>query len=342
MQRAQFYYDLPQRLIAQRPAQPRDSSRLMCLERETGHISEYIFRDVLSLLEPGDLLVVNDSKVIPARLLGQKKDTGAQVEILLLRDLGEDRWEGMVKPGRRLQPGAVVDIQGRLLATVEDVLEGGNRAVRFQYDPAQTFFSILDEVGTMPLPHYITPPLQDKGEYQTVYANEAGSAAAPTAGFHFTEDLLARIRQKGVDFATVTLHVGLGTFRPVKEDDITRHLMHREYYSVPEQTAALIQQKKESGNRVIAVGTTTCRTLEATAQKYGDVVACQDSTDIFIYPGYGFRVIDGLITNFHLPESTLIMLVSAFAGYDNTMAAYRRAVQQEYRFYSFGDAMFVY
>lgn len=342
MQRAQFYYDLPPELIAQRPACPRDASRLLCLDRRTGQYTDHIFRDIVGMLRAGDLLVVNDSKVIPARLLGTKTGTGAEVEILLLRDLGDDCWECLVKPGRRLQPGAQVDVGGQLTARVESVQEGGNRVVRFDYDAAQDFFSILDRVGAIPLPHYITQPLQNSDEYQTVYAQTVGSAAAPTAGFHFTQELMENIRQKGVDFAAVTLHVGLGTFRPVKEDDITRHLMHREYYTIPPQTADKIAQTKQRGGRVIAVGTTSCRTLEATAQKHGAVVPGADSTDIFIYPGYPFCVIDALITNFHLPESTLIMLVSAFAGYDNTMAAYRYAVEQKYRFFSFGDAMFIY
>lgn len=341
MQRIQFYYDLPKELIAQRPAQPRDSSRLMCMDRKTGELSEHIFRDVVELLQPKDLLVVNDSKVIPARLLGKKTETGAEAELLLLRDLGDDCWECIVKPGKRLKRGASIDIGGQLTATVKEVLDDGNRVVHFDYDHTDSFFSVLDRVGTMPLPHYITAPLEQTDEYQTVYAQSAGSAAAPTAGLHFTDKLMDAIRQKGADFAQVTLHVGLGTFRPVKEDDITRHHMHREYYSIPKETADAINHTKQNGGRVIAVGTTSCRTLEATAQKYGTVVGCDDSTDIFIYPGYEFKVIDALITNFHLPESTLIMLVSAFASYEHTMRAYQRAVEDKYRFFSFGDAMFI-
>lgn len=342
MQRSQFYYDLPPELIAQQPASPRDSSRMLCLARGTGTLSEHVFRDIQGFLRPGDLLVVNDSKVIPARLIGQKTETGGRAEILLLHDLGDDVWECLVRPGRRLTPGVEVDIEGQLTAVIEQALPGGNRAVRFCYDRSQSFFAVLDRVGEMPLPPYITRPIDDAQDYQTVYAQVKGSAAAPTAGFHFTQQLLDSIQNKGVGIASVTLHVGLGTFRPVKEDDITKHLMHRECYTITEETAQKIARTKEKGGRVIAVGTTTCRTLEAAMQKYGKITTCSDSTDIFIYPGYGFSVTDALITNFHLPESTLIMLVSAFAGYENTMNAYKYAVENRFRFFSFGDAMFIY
>ena len=337
-----FNYELPKELIAQRPADPRDSSRLLCLNRCNGTVSECVFRDIIELLDPDDLLVVNDSKVIPARLLGTKEDTGANVEVLLLRELGDGCWECLVKPGRRLKPGArAVFGNGELRGVVERETEGGNRVVKFEY-VGDNFFAVLDKVGNMPLPHYISEPLKNTGEYQTVYAEIEGSAAAPTAGFHFTAELLEGIKQKGVGVEKVTLHVGLGTFRPVKEKDITKHLMHSEFYSIPEQTARAIEATKQKGGRVIAVGTTTCRTLEAAAKEQGSLTACSGSTDIFIYPGYSFKVIDALITNFHLPESTLIMLVSAFAGYQNTMDAYKFAVDNEYRFFSFGDAMFIY
>lgn len=341
MKREAFFYHLPQELIAQRPTNPRDASRLLCLDRRTGETQHRIFRDITELLQPGDVLVVNDSKVIPARLVGKKEGTGANVELLLLKNMGEDHWECLAKPGKRLPVDTrIVFGNGRLTAKIVDIVADGNRIVQFFYQ-YENFFSILDQVGQMPLPHYITAPLQDNSEYQTVYAQIAGSAAAPTAGLHFTDELLQRIRDKGVFIEDVTLHVGLGTFRPVKEDDITNHLMHSEYYSIPRRTADAIADAKRQGRRVIAVGTTSCRTLEAAAQQHGSVIACAESTDIFIYPGYEFRVIDGLITNFHLPESTLIMLVSAFAGYDNTMRAYREAVDKQYRFFSFGDAMFI-
>lgn len=342
MDKSQFFYDLPKESIAQHPAEPRDSSRLMCLSRATGEIEEHIFRDILDLLKPGDVLVVNDSRVIPARLLGVKQGGGAKCEVLLLKDLGEDRWECLVKPGKRLRPGSRIGfLDGELVADVEEELEDGKRAVKFHYDHSSVFFDILDRAGVMPLPHYITAPLERKEQYQTVYAKYNGSAAAPTAGLHFTPELLQKIKEKGVTVATVTLHVGLGTFRPVKENNIKDHIMHSEWYTVSEETAEIVTKAKAEGRRVIAVGTTSCRTLESVAMKHGAIVPCAETTDIFIYPGYEFKCIDALITNFHLPESTLIMLVSAFAGYENTMNAYKKAVAEGYRFFSFGDAMFI-
>ncbi len=340
MKRSDFYYDLPKELIAQHHAVPRDASRLMRLDRVTGEISGHIFRDIETMLEPGDVLVVNDSKVIPARLLGEKS-TGAAVELLLLRELGGERWECLARPGKRLKPGSEISFGPQLSATVAGEAEEGNRIVVFRHDPARSIYEILDEIGHMPLPHYITAPLEDNSEYQTVYADERGSAAAPTAGLHFTEALLARLEAKGVALAKITLHVGLGTFRPVKAENITDHHMHTEHFVVSPQAAETITRAKRGGGRVIACGTTSCRTLEAVASKYGAIVPCCDDTDIFIYPGYSFKAVDGLITNFHLPESSLIMLVSAFAGYEHTMAAYRRAVEERYRFFSFGDAMFI-
>ncbi len=340
MQRSDFFYELPRELIAQHHALPRDSSRLMVLSRRTGETEDRIFRDLPDYLHEGDLLVVNDSRVIPARLMG-KKPTGGEAEILLLRCVGGERWECLAKPGRRLKTGAEITFSDELSGRIADELPDGNRVIELHRAGDKNLFEILERVGQMPLPHYITEPLQDNSMYQTVYAGERGSAAAPTAGLHFTEQLLDRIEDMGVDIARITLHVGLGTFRPVKENDITQHSMHSEFYTVGERAAGQVRRCKERGGRVIAVGTTSCRTLEAVAQKHGEVVACSESTDIFIYPGYSFRVIDGLVTNFHLPESTLIMLVSAFAGYENTMAAYKTAVERRYRFFSFGDAMLI-
>ncbi len=340
MKRTDFYYDLPQELIAQHHASPRDASRLMCFDRVTGETSDHIFRDIEGMLRPGDVLVVNDSKVIPARLLGQKS-TGAAVELLLLKNMGENRWECLAKPGKRLKVGSEMSFGELLQATVVAEAEEGNRIVEFRHDPDKTIYEILDQIGLMPLPHYITAPLEDNNEYQTVYADESGSAAAPTAGLHFTDELLGRIQAKGVALAKVTLHVGLGTFRPVKAENITDHHMHSEHFIVTKEAADTIARAKRDGGRVIACGTTSCRTLESVASKYGEIVPCEENTDIFIYPGYTFKAIDGLITNFHLPESSLIMLVSAFAGYEHTMAAYRRAVEERYRFFSFGDAMFI-
>lgn len=341
MKRQDFFYELPQELIAQSPAEQRDHSRLMVLDRATGQVQHKHFYNILDYLQPGDCLILNDSRVLPSRLYGEKEGTGAQVEFLLLSPKGGDVWEVLTGPGRRAKPGTRFSFGGGLLhAEVLEVLEGGNRLARFHYKG--NFYEILDKIGQMPLPHYITRELKEKERYQTVYSKEPGSAAAPTAGLHFTRELLEELRRKGVQIGFVTLHVGLGTFRPVKAEEITEHKMHAEHYYLPQETAELINRCKEQGGRVIAVGTTSCRTLESVAARQeGPLRESEGWTDIFIYPGYQFRVLDGLITNFHLPESTLIMLVSAFAGYEHTMQAYRVAVQEKYRFYSFGDAMLV-
>ncbi len=341
MLKKDFWYDLPKELIAQEPADPRDSARLLCLGRKDGHIEHHIFHDLPDFLELGDLLVVNNSKVLPARLVGTKLPTGAVCEILLLHQVKGDTWECLAKPGKRLQPGTTVSFgDGTLTATIESTMEDGNKYVTFHYD-TETLYEKLDEFGKMPLPPYITKQLEDQSQYQTVYAKELGSAAAPTAGLHFTPELMDTLQKKGVNIAEVTLHVGLGTFRPVKEDDISDHKMHTEWYSVSPETAQKINDTHAAGHRVIAVGTTSCRTLESVAAKYGDIRACSGDTDIFLYPGVEFHCIDGLITNFHLPESTLMMLVSAFCGYENTMHAYKIAVEEKYRFFSFGDAMLI-
>lgn len=340
MKTSDFYYDLPKELIAQTPVEPRDNSRLLVLGRKNGEIEHRHFYDIIDFLNEGDLLVVNDSRVLPARIFGIKDETGARVEFLLLKQISGNKWETLCKPGKKARVGAKFTFgEGILRATVVDVKDDGNRIVDFDCD--ENFFATLDKIGQMPLPPYITEELKDKERYQTVYSHELGSAAAPTAGLHFTNELMDKIREKGVNITNVTLHVGLGTFRPVKVDDVTNHKMHSEHYEVPEETARLIKQTKENGGRVIAVGTTSCRTLESVATQYGEVIACDGFTDIFIYPGYKFKVLDGLITNFHLPESTLIMLVSAFAGFDNVMNAYKVAVEEKYRFFSFGDAMFI-
>ena len=343
MKKSDFWFDLPENQIAQTPVEPRDHSRLLRLDKSSGEVSHHHFYDFVDMLRPGDLLVVNDSRVLPARLYGCKKDTGANVELLLLEQKEQDLWETLVKPGKKCRPGAVLSFgNGLLEGTIEETLEGGNRLIRFSHDPEKTIYEILEEIGQMPLPPYITAKLEDKERYQTVYSNELGSAAAPTAGLHFTKELMQRIEEKGVKIAKVTLHVGLGTFRPVKEDEITDHKMHSEHYHLPAETAALINETKANGGRVIAVGTTSCRTLETCGQLQEYPLQEADGwTQIFIYPGYKFHVLDALITNFHLPESTLIMLVSALAGYDNTMAAYKVAVDEKYRFFSFGDAMFI-
>lgn len=341
MQKSDFYFDLPKELIAQEPCEPRGAARLLCLGRASGELRHAVFRDLPGLLQPGDLLVVNNSKVLPARLIGHKEGTGAVCELLLLRQVKGDVWECLAKPGKRLHAGTrIIFGDGTLTAVVRDTMEDGNKHAEFFYD-TPTLYEKLDAFGKMPLPPYIQKQLDDQSQYQTVYAKELGSAAAPTAGLHFTPELMDTLRKEGVRFAEVTLHVGLGTFRPVKEDDILDHKMHSEWYSVSEETARLIRETKAAGRRVIAVGTTSCRTLEAVATKYGEVRACSGDTDIFIYPGYQYKAIDGLITNFHLPESTLIMLVSAFCGYENTMRAYRVAVKEKYRFFSFGDAMYI-
>lgn len=340
MKTSDFYYDLPKELIAQTPVEPRDSSRLLVLNKENGTVNHKHFYDIADYLNEGDLLVANDSRVLPARIFGVKKETGAKVEFLLLKQVSGNKWETLCKPGKKAKVGAKFSFgDGILRATVVEVKEDGNRVVDFDCD--ENFFATLDKIGQMPLPPYITEKLEDKERYQTVYSNELGSAAAPTAGLHFTNELMDKLKAKGVKIAYVTLHVGLGTFRPVKVDDVTNHKMHSEHYEVPEETARLIKETKANGGRVIAVGTTSCRTLESVATFFGDIKACDGFTDIFIYPGYEFKVLDGLITNFHLPESTLIMLVSAFAGYDNIMNAYKTAVDEKYRFFSFGDAMLI-
>ena len=340
MKTVDFYYDLPENLIAQTPLEPRDSSRMMVLSKNNGDICHKHFYDIIDYLEEGDCLILNDSRVLPARIFGIKEDTGASVEFLLLRQIENNTWETLAKPGKKAKIGTkFVFGDGIMTATVRDVTEEGNRIVEFFCE--ENIYSALDKIGQMPLPPYITEKLQDKERYQTVYSNELGSAAAPTAGLHFTKELLEKINKKGVNIGYVTLHVGLGTFRPVKVDEITEHKMHSEHYEIPEETAQLISKTKANGKRVIAVGTTSCRTLESVASKYGEIRACNGFTDIFIYPGYTFKVLDGLVTNFHLPESTLIMLVSAFCGYENTMNAYKVAVEEKYRFFSFGDSMII-
>ena len=340
MRTADFYYDLPQELIAQDPLEDRSSSRLMHLDKETGELEHTDFKHILNYLKPGDCLVVNDTKVIPARLYGHKKETGDVIEILLLKRRENDIWECLVKPGKKARPGAVIDFgEGLLTGEIIDVVDEGNRLIQFHYEGI--FEEILDQLGEMPLPPYITHKLQDKNRYQTVYAKHEGSAAAPTAGLHFTPELLEQVKEMGVNIAHVTLHVGLGTFRPVKVDDVEKHHMHSEFYIVEEDQAKLINDTKKNGGRVIAVGTTSCRTLESATGEDGIVKATSGWTEIFIYPGYRFKCIDALITNFHLPESTLLMLVSALAGKEKIMHAYEVAVQERYRFFSFGDAMFI-
>lgn len=340
MKTSDFYFDLPQELIAQTPIEPRDHSRMLVLSRETGEITHKHFYDIIDYLNEGDTLIVNDSRVLPARIYGEKVDTGSKIEFLLLEQKQQDVWEILCKPGKKAKPGVRFNFHNLLEAEVLEVLEDGNRIVKFHYEG--NFFHILDQIGQMPLPPYITEKLQDQERYQTVYSHEVGSAAAPTAGLHFTKELMEKIRQKGVNIAAVTLHVGLGTFRPVKVDDVTKHKMHSEHYEISPETAELIRKTKQNGKRVFAVGTTSCRTLESVGTAHnGEIVAEDGYTDIFIYPGYQFKVIDGLITNFHLPESTLIMLVSAFAGYDSIMNAYQTAVKEKYRFFSFGDAMMI-
>lgn len=337
--RSDFYYDLPEERIAQTPIEPRDQSRLMVVDRESGALEHRRFFELPELLGKGDLLVMNDSKVFPARLYGVKRTTGVQCEILLLNRRSEDTWEALVRPGRRLKKGTMVDFTEELSAEILETVEGGNRIVKFHFEGV--FFEILERIGQMPLPPYITEKLKDNSRYNTIYSHELGSAAAPTAGLHFTENVFAGLREKGIDTAFVTLHVGLGTFRPVKEENILDHRMHAEHYTVPPETAEKIRECRARRGRVIAVGTTSCRTLEAAARRHGEVVPCSESTDIFLYPGVKFQVIDGLITNFHLPESTLIMLVSAFLGREKTLAAYETAIRENYRFFSFGDAMMI-
>lgn len=341
LKKSDFYFDLPQELIAQDPLEDRSSSRLLMLHKESGQVKHEIFRNIIEYLQEGDCLVLNNTKVIPARLLGEKEDTGAHVEVLLLKRHDKDVWETLVKPGKKCRPGSRLSFgDGLLKAEVLDVVEEGNRLIRFEYEGI--FEEVLDKLGEMPLPPYITHKLQDKNRYQTVYAKYDGSAAAPTAGLHFTPKLLADIEAKGVKIAYVTLHVGLGTFRPVKEDNILDHHMHSEYYQVSEEAAQIINETKQNGGRVICVGTTSCRTVESASTEDGVIHAGCDNTEIFIYPGYKFKVLDCLITNFHLPESTLVMLVSALAGKENVLAAYEEAVRERYRFFSFGDAMFIH
>ena len=340
MKTSDFYYDLPQELIAQDPLEDRSSSRLLHLSMKDGSVEHRHFTDILDYLKEGDCLVVNDTRVIPARLYGHKEETGALIEILLLKRKENDIWECLVKPGKKARPGAkLVFGDGILKGEIIDVVEEGNRLIQFQYEGI--FEEILDQLGEMPLPPYITHKLEDKNRYQTVYAKNDGSAAAPTAGLHFTQELLQKVQEKGVKIAHVTLHVGLGTFRPVKVDDVENHHMHSEFYVVEEDQAKLINDTKKQGGRVISVGTTSCRTLESATDEDGVLHPRSGWTEIFIYPGYQFKMIDGLITNFHLPESTLMMLVSALAGKDRIMAAYEEAVKERYRFFSFGDAMFI-
>ena len=338
-----FYYDLPEELIAQFPSAERDMCRLMVLDKEKKTVEHKVFRDIIDYLNPEDMLVVNSSKVIPARLLGVTEKTGASMELLLLRMLDSGEWETLVRPGKRAKVGSSFDLGGILKATVTDVVDGGNRVVRFDYDTEKykTVYEVLDAIGNMPLPPYITKRLENKSDYQTVYAKEEGSAAAPTAGLHFTPELLEKIRAKGVGYGEVTLHVGLGTFRPVKVDKIEEHLMHGEYFHITDEVANEINERRAKGGRIIAVGTTSSRVLESVSTPDGKVHAIDGETSIFIYPGYKFKAVDALITNFHLPESTLIMLVSALAGKEFIMDAYETAVKEQYRFFSFGDAMFI-
>ncbi len=341
LKRSDFFYELPQELIAQTPVEPRNSSRLLHLDRKTGDIAHDRFYNLCNYLKKGDLLVLNDSRVIPARIYGEREDTHSFIEFLLLEQKENMVWELICRPGKKAKVGTrFVFGEGLLKAEIIEVKDDGNRIARFECRSGN-IYSALDEIGQMPLPPYITEKLRDKERYQTVYSRELGSAAAPTAGLHFTKQQLEEIKQMGVGIAYVTLHIGLGTFRPVKEDKVLDHKMHSEHYELSQITADMINKTKESGGRVIAVGTTSCRTLESVAQQHGKIVPCHGSTDIFIYPGYEFKVLDGLITNFHLPESTLIMLVSAFAGYENTMRAYEIAVKERYRFFSFGDSMII-
>ena len=340
LKKSDFYFDLPQELIAQDPLEDRSSSRLLVLDKHTGEISHHVFKDIVDYLRPGDCLVLNNTKVIPARLLGEREGTGAHVEVLLLKRKEADVWETLVKPGKKCKPGTRLSFgDGLLKAEVLETVEEGNRLIRFEYEGI--WEEVLDRLGEMPLPPYITHKLQDRNRYQTVYAKYEGSAAAPTAGLHFTKELLEQIEAKGVTTAYVTLHVGLGTFRPVKEENVLEHHMHSEYYQVPESEAEKINSAKKNGGRIICVGTTSCRTVESASDEEGIVHAGSGNTEIFIYPGYRFKVLNALITNFHLPESTLVMLVSALAGREHVLSAYEEAIRQKYRFFSFGDAMFI-
>lgn len=338
--KSDFYFDLPEELIAQDPLEDRSSSRLLVLDKNTGDVEHHTFRDILDYLKEGDCLVINNTKVIPARLMGEREGTGASIEVLLLKRKENDVWETLVKPGKKAKIGTKISFgNGLLIGEVIDIVEEGNRLIQFHYDGI--FEEILDQLGQMPLPPYITHQLQDKNRYQTVYAKHDGSAAAPTAGLHFTPELLEAVKAKGVEIAEVTLHVGLGTFRPVKEDNLLNHHMHSEFYNIEQSEADKINKAKADGKRVISVGTTSTRTLESAADEKGMLKACSGWTEIFIYPGYQFKVIDALITNFHLPESTLVMLVSALAGREHVLAAYAQAVEEKYRFFSFGDAMLI-
>ena len=340
MKRQDFYYELPEELIAQDPLEDRSSSRLLVLDRQSGAVSHHTFREIADYLNEGDCLVINDTKVIPARLIGSKEETGAKIEVLLLKRKENNIWETLVKPGKKAKAGARINFgEGLLTGEVVGIAEEGNRLIRFSYEGI--FEEILDRLGQMPLPPYITHQLEDKNRYQTVYAKHTGSAAAPTAGLHFTPELLKELEKKGVEIARVTLHVGLGTFRPVKVDEITDHHMHSEFYRIDEEAADKINRAKAAGKRVVCVGTTSCRTIESAADETGRLEEKSGWTEIFIYPGYRFKVLDGLITNFHLPESTLIMLVSALAGRENVLGAYEEAVEERYRFFSFGDAMLI-
>ncbi|MBQ9719998.1 MAG: tRNA preQ1(34) S-adenosylmethionine ribosyltransferase-isomerase QueA [Oscillospiraceae bacterium] len=339
MKKSDFYFDLPEELIAQTPIEQRDHARLLHIDKRSGELIHGHFFELPQYLHEGDCLVLNDSRVLPARLIGTRA-SGGSVELVLLRDLGGGQWECLSRPGRKTKPGAALSFgDGELTATVQRVADGGNRIVQFHYEGI--FLEILERLGKMPLPPYIKEELQDSERYQTVYSRELGSAAAPTAGLHFTPELLEKIREKGVQICYVTLHVGLGTFRPVKEEEIERHPMHAEYCIVPEETARIVTETKKNGGKVVAVGTTSCRTLESFAAADGSLEPCSGWTDIFIYPGYTFKCVDSLVTNFHLPESTLIMLVSALAGRENILAAYRTAIEERYRFFSFGDACFI-
>lgn len=340
LKKSDFYYELPEELIAQTPVEPRNSSRLMVIDRKTGAVSHDRFYNLCDHLKKGDTLVVNDSRVLPARIYGERESNGSFIEFLLLEQKEQNVWEILCRPGKKAKVGTFFTFgNGRLRAEILDVMEDGNRIAKFYCDGS--LYEVLDDIGQMPLPPYITKKLEDKERYQTVYSRETGSAAAPTAGLHFTKEQLKNLKSRGINIAYVTLHVGLGTFRPVKEESVAEHKMHSEFYVLPQKTADIINKTKSEGGRIIAVGTTSCRTLESVVKKLGRIAADEGSTDIFIYPGYEFGAIDGLITNFHLPESTLIMLVSAFAGYENTMNAYRIAVEQKYRFFSFGDAMMI-
>lgn len=339
MKRSDFYYDLPERLIAQHPLEQRDSSRLMVLNKTTGELEHKHFHDLIDMLGENDCLILNDTRVLPARIYGTKQQTGAVVEFLLLKQLNANEWECIVKPGKKAREGAVFDFNGLLTGEIVRVLDTGNRIISFTYEG--NFYILLEQIGSMPIPPYIKEKLKDNERYQTVYSKHLGSAAAPTAGLHFTKEMLQTLKEKGVKIGYVTLHVGLGTFRPVKAENIEEHTMHSEHYQIPKETADLINTVKQNGGRIIAVGTTSCRTLETAADDNGRVSECEGDSKIFIYPGYKFKCIDALITNFHLPESTLIMLVSALAGREHVLSAYETAVKEEYRFFSFGDAMFI-